>query len=413
MRKEMKSLHCIILALTLIPLQRVLSVAVVRSKGRGYILTSKSVVLAVFLGVGIGLLEQARSESSPWPVQLEMRVLFEPTAFPSAGRTYLAYELYLTNFSNDSLALRRIDVLDAETPSDRPIAAFEGQELHALLQPVGIQRSGEEGGGNRLAPGGSVVVFMWVAVEPGARVPSKLRHRVVTAEATAEGAVIGTHRTELKVLGSPVRGSNWLASDAPSNDADNHHRRGIFVFDGRAAISRRYAIDWMQVENGASFSGNARDKRSYYAYGKAVVAVADATVVTARDGLPDNVPGHNTPGHQGFNPAVPLTIDTHAGNIITLDIGNGQFAFYCHLQPGSVRVKVGERVKRGQVMALIGDSGDAREPHLHFEITNSTKLLAGEGLPYVIDHFRVTSEKGREDRTRELPLKDMVVNFGQ
>jgi len=119
-----------------------------------------------------------------------------------------------------------------------------------------------------------------------------------------------------------------------------------------------------------------------------VVAVADATVVTARDGLPDNVPGHN----EQFHPAVPITMDTVGGNSITLDIGGRQFAYYFHLQPGSLRVKVGDHVKKGQIMALIGASGDAREPHLHFEIANSPKALAGEGLPYVIDHYRVKSE---------------------
>ena len=144
-----------------------------------------------------------------------------------------------------------------------------------------------------------------------------------------------------------------------------------------------------------------------------MLAVADAIVVIAKDGLPDNVPGHNTSEHEGFHPAVPLTMDTHGGNTIVLDLGSGQFANYFHLQPGSLRVKVGDHVRRGQVMALIGDSGDAREPHLHFEITNSPKLLAGEGLPYVIDHFRVKSEKGWQNRTGELPLKDMVIEFGR
>jgi hypothetical protein len=376
-------------------------------------LTTKSAAIAIFLAAGIGFLHQARSETSPWPLQLEMRVPFEPTAFVSAGRTCLTYELYLTNFTNDPLVLSRVEVLDADTSSTQPIAAFEGELLDAVLQPVGVQTPAEGGGNARpIAPGGSMVVFMWVAFEHGVHVPNRLHHRVVTAGAAAQGAVIGTHHTELKLLRSPVQGTNWLASDAPSNDAGNHHRRGNLVFDGRAVISRRYAIDWMQVENGVSFSGDARDKRSYYAYGKPVVAVADATVVTARDGLPDNVPGHNTPGHEGFSPAVPITIETVAGNTITLDLGGGQFAYYCHLLPSSVRVKVGERVRRGQVLALIGDSGDAREPHLHFEITNSPKLLAGEGLPYLIDHFGVKSENGWSSRTRELPLKDMVIDFG-
>jgi Peptidase family M23 len=377
-------------------------------------LTSKSVALAVFLCVGIGLLHQARSDDSPLPLQLETRVPFEPTAFPSAGRKYLAYELYLTNFTNNPLVLSRVEVLDGDPAVLKPIAVFEGPQLDAVLQPVGVQAPADGGGVTHpLSPGGSMVVFLWVAFDPATQVPNKLRHRIVVADSAVEGAVIGTHHTELKVLRGPLLGADWQASDAPSNDADNHHRRGILVVDGHALISRRYAIDWMQVEKGASFSGDARDKRAYYSYGKPVVAVADATVVMARDGLPDNVPGHNTPGHEGFSPAVPITMDTVTGNTIILDLGSGQFAHYFHLKPGSVHVKLGERVRRGQVMALIGASGDAREPHLHFEITNSPKFLAGDGLPYLIDHYRVKSENGWESRTRELPLKDMLIDFGQ
>jgi hypothetical protein len=382
---------------------------VLHGKGQRCILTGKSVVLAVFLCV-MGLLQVARSQNSPQPLQLEARVPFEPTAFPSAGRTYLAYELYLTNFSGNPLTLSRIEVLDADIGAAHPIAIFEGKDLDALLQPVGGAQDGS-GAPHQLANGLSLVAFMWVSFEPGARVPNRLRHRLVTADATMEGAIIGTHHTELKLLSSPVEGPNWLASDAPSNDADNHHRRGIIILDGHALISRRYAIDWMQMQNGAAFSGEASEKRSYYAYGKPVFAVTDAAVVVAKDGLPDNVPGHNTPGHEGFHPAVPITMDTVGGNTITLDLGNGQFAHFFHLQPGSLCVKVGDHVRRGQVLALIGNSGDSREPHVHFEVTTSSKPLAGEGLPYLIDRYRVKSEKSWEGRTRELPLKDMVIDF--
>jgi Peptidase family M23 len=366
-------------------------------------------VFAITASAAMGLLQDARSASTPatWPLQLEMRVPFEPTAFPSAGRRYLAYELYLTNFTGDSLSLRRIEVLDADAVGAAPVAAFEGERLDALLQSVGVQTPA---GGNRsLAAGGSVIVFLWFALDSGAPVPNRLRHRVLTADSAADGAVIGTHYTELKVLGSPVQGENWLASDGPSNDQDNHHRRGIFVFDGHALISRRYAIDWMQIESGTSYSGDARHNRSYHAYGKPVLAVADGTVVTARDGLPDNVPRYN----DEFSPAVPITPDTLGGNTVTLDLRNGQFAYYVHLQPGSLRVKVGDRVKRGQVLARIGASGDAREPHLHFQVTDSPTMLAGEGLPYLIDEYRVKSGKGRETRTRELPLRDMLIDFAQ
>jgi Peptidase family M23 len=366
-----------------------------------------TLLLAVCLPHGV---IWAAALASTFPLQLEMRVQFEPTAFASGGRNYLAYELYLANFGPAALALRRIEVLDAGTGAREPVAAFESGQLDTLLQPVGSQASPKGSIDRReLAAGGSVVVFMWVALEHGAHVPNSLRHRVITAESAAEGAVIGTHHTELHVLGPPLEGANWLASDGPSNDQDNHHRRGIFVFDGRPLISRRYAIDWMQSENGATFSGDALDKRSYYSYGKAVLAVADGRVVTAKDGLPENVPGHN----EGFHPAVPITPETVGGNTITLDLGGGQFAHYCHLQPGSLSVKTGDRVRRGQILARIGDSGDARELHLHFQVSTSSMLMAGEGVPYLIDAYRVTAATAgtAEARTRELPLKDTLVAF--
>ena len=106
-------------------------------KKGGVVLTRKSIVLAGFLGVGIGLLEPARSETPPWPVQLEMRVPFEPTAFPSSGHTHLVYELYLTNFTSNPVTLRRVEVLDADPAVIGPVAGFEGKDLDSILQPIG------------------------------------------------------------------------------------------------------------------------------------------------------------------------------------------------------------------------------------------------------------------------------------
>jgi hypothetical protein len=145
-------------------------------------------------------------------------------------------------------------------------------------------------------------------------------------------------------------------------------------------ISRRYAIDWKQIKDGEAFSG-------------------------------DNIPGHG----ESFHPAGPITMETVAGNTITLDLGGGQFAYYMHLQPGSLRVKTGDRVRRGQVLARIGSSGDAREPHLHFAVTTSSKLPAGEGVPYLIDQYRCygASCGSIELRTHALPQNNEVVAFGE
>jgi hypothetical protein len=352
------------------------------------------------------LATQLAHAASTW-LQLEIRVPFEPTAFPSNGRTYLAYELYITNFTADPLTLRRIEVRDADASAANPIAAFEGEQLDVMSQPLGL---GQIDHRREIAGGGSVVVFLWLALDPGAHIPNRLSHRVVTADLSAEGAVIGTHHTSLLVLEPPVRGANWLADDGPSNDQDNHHRRGILVIEGRAQISRRYAIDWQQIENGRTFSGDASDLHSYHAYGKPVFAVADGTVVIARDGVPDNVPGHLA----AISSAVPITMDIVAGNTIALNIGSGQFAHYMHLLPGSLLVKTGDHVLHGQILARIGDSGDAREPHLHFEITTSAKLLAGEGVPYVIYQYSVRSTNNTSElRKHELPLRGMLIDFGK
>ena len=130
----------------------------------------------------------------------------------------------------------------------------------------------------------------------------------------------------------------------------------------------------------------------------------------ARDGMPDNVSGPP----DDFQRAVPITLETATGNTVVLDLGGGQFAHYYHLQPGSLRIKTGDRVRSGDVLARIGLSGDPNIPHLHFEVTTSAKPLTGEGVPYVIDQYRVkTADDTWQTYTRELPMRNMLVDFGR
>ncbi len=75
-----------------------------------------------------------------------------------------------------------------------------------------------------------------------------------------------------------------------------------------------------------------------------------------------------------------------------LDIGGGNYALYAHFQPGSIRVKEGDQVKRGDVLALVGNSGNSLAPHLHFHVMSGRLSLASNGLPYEIDSFKVTGQ---------------------
>jgi len=91
-----------------------------------------------------------------------------------------------------------------------------------------------------------------------------------------------------------------------------------------------------------------------------------------------------------------ITVENVDGNHVVLDLGNGFFAFYAHMQKGSVAVRPGDRVKRGQVLGKLGNSGNTSAPHLHFHIMNGPSVLGSDGLPYVIDHFQLAGQISKE-----------------
>jgi murein DD-endopeptidase MepM/ murein hydrolase activator NlpD len=115
------------------------------------------------------------------------------------------------------------------------------------------------------------------------------------------------------------------------------------------------------------------------------------------------------------------------GNYIALDLGGGRFAFYEHLKPGSLQVKAGQRVKRGQVIGALGFTGDSTGPHLHFHVADANSPLGAEGVPFVFERFEVLGSypdigalgskpwipaSGRTSRRdREMPASNVVVQF--
>jgi len=108
--------------------------------------------------------------------------------------------------------------------------------------------------------------------------------------------------------------------------------------------------------------------------------VADAVAVDVKDGIPDNNPAAD-------KKAIPITLETVGGNYVILDLRNGFYAFYAHLKPKSIRVKVGDKVHRGEVLALLGNSGNSDAPHLHFHVTDGNSPLGAEGVPFVFESF--------------------------
>jgi hypothetical protein len=200
-------------------------------------------------------------------------------------------------------------------------------------------------------------------------------------------------------LHSPLRGERWVAVNGPSNDV--YHRRGLLAIGGRVQIAQRFAIDFLKEgADGKTHTGESKLNKSYLCYGAEALSAANARVAAIKDGIPENVPDTDTR-------AVPMHLDTVTGNHVVLDLGGGRFALYAHLQPQSIRVKPGDRVRRGQLLGLVGNSGNSTEPHLHFQVTNGVEPLASEGLPFVFDSFY----RDRNPIRYEMPLRDWVLRF--
>ena len=80
------------------------------------------------------------------------------------------------------------------------------------------------------------------------------------------------------------------------------------------------------------------------------------------------------------------------GNTITLKISDNAYGFYAHLKPGSIKVKEGDRVEKGQMIASLGNVGNTDGPHLHFHITESPDVLGSNGIPYAFEQFDLSGE---------------------
>jgi hypothetical protein len=77
------------------------------------------------------------------------------------------------------------------------------------------------------------------------------------------------------------------------------------------------------------------------------------------------------------------------GNQVVLEVAPNQFLFLCHLQPGSITVKKGDRVTKGQVVGRVGNSGNTSEPHLHIHLQHGSDPDFAEGIPLYFHDYRV------------------------
>ena len=294
------------------------------------------------------------------------------------GRVHLEYELLLTNATPVPVKLASLEVLNGRGAR---IARLSGPRLRAA--------TGWEGATPPTTTLGPFTIGVaWIDLtfaHPNA-LPRRLEQRLTVnlprglpapPVITDTGANVAITRRPATIISPPLRGGRWVAVGGPLGP----HRRALQPINGALPNGQRFAVDFSALldAKGRTHVGNSSRHSSYFNYGQPVLAVGAGTVVDAVDRYPDQIPNHN----------VHVSTEAGDGNHVIIKLGNGVFAAYAHLKPGSVRVRIGQRVRAGQVLGQLGNSGETSGPHLHFQLMTRPSVADSDGLPFVLDEFRL------------------------
>ncbi|HEV8543491.1 MAG TPA: peptidoglycan DD-metalloendopeptidase family protein, partial [Verrucomicrobiae bacterium] len=270
--------------------------------------------------------------------------------------------------------------MDTALPLDKSSAFFSG-----LAQQMGkIQKLGEA----RLV--GEAMVFL-VTFEKG---PLDLQltldsHDLIAGllftPPAATKAAPEKHQTQLLL---PFKG-RWLVFwGGDTVELNQHHE----------VPNQRFAFDLVGVgDDGKTQRGDGTRNEDYSAFGREVLAPAEGTVVTVIEGVPDNTPG-------SLNPY------SAVGNCVMIQHREDEVSVLAHFKRGSIVIKVGDKVKRGQLLGECGNSGNSSEPHLHYHLQNSPVLQDGLGIKCVFQKVVVTEDGKTETRTNFSPVKREIIS---
>jgi peptidase M23-like protein len=159
-------------------------------------------------------------------------------------------------------------------------------------------------------------------------------------------------------LSAPFAG-DWFVVQGGHSELVNYHH---------SSPSQSEAYDILRVRDHSTHRAGDARVTAYYAFDQPLLAPADGTVVHVRNDLPDRPVASPDPQPENAT-----------GNVVVLDIGNGRYVLMAHLKRGSVLVAVGDRVRDGQPIARVGNSGNTDEPHLHIQAQDSARADVQRG----------------------------------
>ena len=370
------------------------------------------------------LLLSAVALSSSWASEPAVTVRFYPAR---ALRTYemdpqrglsgaLLQNATIVNGSNGAVTLERIELElmsgDAAVQTlrlgapDLERAAKKGAALQGagLLAQYAFQFKPDQLFGKgitmsetaSLAPGTAILIGHRFFAFTGA--PQGLRLRVYGrrdngSSFESEGSLPIEMEPSKVAYHFPLAG-RWFIG---AGQALHHHHRWV--------VPEEFALDIARLgEGGATHRGDGSKLSDYYAYGMEVLAAADGVVVSTEGSLPDSVAMLRLPGETGetymqrimeMQSGLLAKGYLHAaGNHVVIAHEGEEHSFYGHLQQGSLLVKKGDRVRRGQPIARLGNSGNTTEPHLHFHVTEGADPLMTAGVPIRFHNIEIPLSDG-------------------
>ncbi|ADU29433.1 M23 family metallopeptidase [Evansella cellulosilytica] len=194
----------------------------------------------------------------------------------------------------------------------------------------------------------------------------------------------------------PMRGE-WLSPNTPGSRIPSH---------GTNKFGSRYAYDFIQVDwerkgwpayrvSLSQYLLFGVPLHEYYCWGQEVYAPCDGVIVQAEDGYEErartNLLSDMSNAYKNARYFDPKKDDVQsvAGNYIIMKCGDNVYAALVHLQVGSIKVSVGQRIKKGELVGRVGHSGNSFAPHLHFQLMDSSDINTANGLPSAFEQYEV------------------------
>lgn len=155
----------------------------------------------------------------------------------------------------------------------------------------------------------------------------------------------------------PIEGE-WFVFWGGVNEMFNYH----YPYE-----SQRYAYDLVKSIDHQTYKTTDSSNEHFYAFNEKIVVPASGTVVKVIDGFEDNVPGE-------------MDATNVAGNYVIIEHNHKEYSMLAHLKKNSIKVKVGDQVKEGQFIGKCGNSGHSSEPHVHFQIMDSSDFEQAKSI---------------------------------